>query len=62
MDVARLAELLRDAEDHHGRYEPTSPAHHWSDWYAPYIVAREQGRTPDEAYHDASVALEISRR
>ena len=61
-DVTELAGLLREAEDHHGHYEPTAPAHHWADWYAPYIVARQQGRTPDEAHHDASVALEGSRR
>ncbi len=60
MDVAELAELLRDAEEHHGRYEPTAPKHHWYDWYAPYIVARQHGRSPDEAYRDASAALEAS--
>jgi hypothetical protein len=58
MDVATLAELLREAEEHHGRYEPTAPKHHWSDWYAAYIVAREHGRTPDEAYADAVLHLE----
>ena len=56
-DAAALAELLRDAEEHHGRYEPTAPKHHWSDWYAGYIVARRQGRSQDEAYADASAAL-----
>lgn len=61
MDVAALAVLLRDAEEHHGRYESTAPKHHWSDWYAAYIVARQQCRTPDEAYHDASVSLESTR-
>jgi hypothetical protein len=61
VDPTRLADLLRDAEEHHGRYEPTAPAHHWADWYAAYIVARLDGRTPDEAYHDASVALEAAR-
>jgi hypothetical protein len=28
----------------HGEYEPTAPKHHWSEWYAAYIVARERGR------------------
>ncbi len=60
MDVATLAELLREAEEHHGRYEPTAPKHHWWDWYAAFIVARQQGRSPDEAYQDASAALEAS--
>ena len=57
MDVAALAELLRETEEHHGRYEPTSPKHQWSDWYAAYMVARQAGRTPDEAYEDAVAAL-----
>ena len=61
-DIAVLAGLLREAEDHHGRFEPTAPKHHWWDWYAPYIVARRLGRTPDEAHHEATVALEASLR
>jgi hypothetical protein len=61
MDVAALAELLRETEEQHGHYEPSAPRHHWSDWYAAYIVARQAGRTPDEAYHDASVALETAQ-
>ena len=62
MDAAALAELLREAEEHHGRYEPTAQKHHWWDWYAAYVVARQEGRTPDEAYGDASSALEGTRR
>jgi hypothetical protein len=54
MDVTRLTGLLREAEEHHGRYEPTAPPHHWSDWYAAYVVAREQGRTEDRAVADAT--------
>ena len=34
MDVETLTELLLDAEEHHGQYEPTAPKHHWSTWYA----------------------------
>ena len=62
MDVAELAKLLREAEEHHGPYEATAPKHHWSDWYAAYIVARQQGRTPGEASDDAARALEAARR
>ena len=61
MDVAMLTELLREAEKHHGEYEPIAPKHHWSGWYAAYIVAREQGRTPDEAAKDAAVYMERAR-
>jgi catechol 2,3-dioxygenase-like lactoylglutathione lyase family enzyme len=49
LDVATLTELLKDAERGHGQYEPTAPKHHWSDWYAAYIVALADGRTPEEA-------------
>ena len=57
-DVATLTELLRETEEHHGAYEPTAPKHHWSGWYAAYIVARERGRTPDEAANDAAFQTE----
>src|ERR1700685_3243163 len=40
-DVATLTELLQEAEKHHSEYEPTAPKHHWPDWYAAYIVARQ---------------------
>src|SRR5262245_30126979 len=49
LDVPTLTELLRETEEHHGEYEPTAPKHHWSGWYAAYMVARERGRTPEEA-------------
>jgi hypothetical protein len=62
MDAAALAELLREAEEHHARYEPGAPEHHWWDWYAAYIVARQQGRSPDEAYHHASGSVDGARR
>jgi hypothetical protein len=61
MDAATLAELLRETEEQHGHYEPSAPSHRWSDWYAAYIVARQQGRAPDEAYRDASAVLEAAR-
>jgi len=58
MDVATLTELLREAEEHHGAYEPTAPKHHWSGCYAAYIVTREQGRTQGEAVREATLHLE----
>jgi catechol 2,3-dioxygenase-like lactoylglutathione lyase family enzyme len=60
-DVGTLTELLREAEQRHGGYEPTSPKHHWSEWYAAYIVARERGRSGDEAAADAALNVERSR-
>ena len=62
MDVATLTTLLKEAEEHHGEYEPTAPKHHWSDWYAAYIVARQRGRIPDEAATDAVAHMESIRR
>src|SRR5437764_8149561 len=43
MDVATLAELLRETEEHHGQYEKTHGQHHWWDWYAPYLSERQNG-------------------
>jgi catechol 2,3-dioxygenase-like lactoylglutathione lyase family enzyme len=60
-DVVTLTELLRETEGRHGGYEPTAPKHHWSEWYAAYIVARERGRTPDDAATDAALNVERSR-
>jgi catechol 2,3-dioxygenase-like lactoylglutathione lyase family enzyme len=57
-DVATLTELLRETEERHGGYEATAPKHHWSEWYAAYIVARERGKTADDAARDAAVNVE----
>jgi hypothetical protein len=62
MDVATLTELLQEAEKRHGEYEPSAPKHHWSGWYAAYIVARERGRTPEEAAKDGALHMEAARR
>jgi catechol 2,3-dioxygenase-like lactoylglutathione lyase family enzyme len=59
-DVAALADFLHEAEERHGQFEPTSAKHDWWKWYAPYIVSRRLGRTPDEAYQEASEALQTS--
>jgi catechol 2,3-dioxygenase-like lactoylglutathione lyase family enzyme len=58
LELATLTELLREAENRHGDYERTAPKHHWSGWYAAYIVARERGKTSDEAAKDAAVQVE----
>ena len=62
MDVATLTDLLRETEEHHGEYESGAPKHHWSVWYAAYIVAREQGKTPEEAAKAGAVRVESARR
>ena len=49
MDIAALAELLRETAERHDHYEKTHGEHHWADWYAPYLKARQNGASPDEA-------------
>jgi catechol 2,3-dioxygenase-like lactoylglutathione lyase family enzyme len=61
LDVATLTALLREAEKRHGEYEPAAPKHHWSDWYAAYIVACERGRSADDAAKDATLHTERIR-
>jgi len=58
LDVPNLVELLREAEQHHGAYEPNAPKHHWSDFYGAYIVARETGKTPEQAAKDGAANVE----
>ena len=55
VDVATMTDLLKEAEKGHGAYEPTAPKHHWSDWYAAYIVARVQGKTPEQAAREGGL-------
>jgi catechol 2,3-dioxygenase-like lactoylglutathione lyase family enzyme len=59
LDVAGLAELLRETEQHHGQYEPTAPKHPWSEWYAAYMVARQNGKTPEEAAKEAKLHIKV---
>jgi catechol 2,3-dioxygenase-like lactoylglutathione lyase family enzyme len=47
--VATLAGLLRETAEHHDHYEKTHAEHHWWDWYAPYLSARQNGSSPEEA-------------
>ena len=49
MDVATLAELLRETAEHHDHYEKTHAEHDWWDWYSPYLSARQNGSNPEEA-------------
>jgi catechol 2,3-dioxygenase-like lactoylglutathione lyase family enzyme len=48
-DVAGLAALLHETEQHHGAFEKAAPPHNWWDWYAAYADARERGSAPEEA-------------
>jgi hypothetical protein len=49
MDVADRAQLLHETSLRHGQFEAVAPPHDWWDWYAAYMVARENGSAPDDA-------------
>jgi catechol 2,3-dioxygenase-like lactoylglutathione lyase family enzyme len=57
-DVARLAELLHETSEHHDPYEKSHGKHQWWDWYAPYLSARLNGSSPEEAAAAASSYME----
>jgi catechol 2,3-dioxygenase-like lactoylglutathione lyase family enzyme len=52
-DTAALAALLLETATAHGRFEAVTPEHHWWDWYAPYLAARQQGHTAEQATETA---------
>ena len=49
MDVEELSKLLAETATRHGEFEAVTPPHEWSDWYAAYMVARQEGSAPDDA-------------
>ena len=57
-DIEALAGLLRETAEHHDTYEKASPPHDWWHWYAPYLAARLEGRTPEEAVASAGTHME----
>ena len=48
-DVASRAALLKETAEHHDPYEKSHQPHNWWDWYSAYMIAREQGQSPDDA-------------
>ena len=61
LDVPTMTALLRETEEHHGAYEASAPKHHWSDWYAAFMVARAQGKTEEDAVKAAGRHMEANR-
>jgi len=65
-DVAKLAKLLHETEQHHGGFEKSHAQHNWWDWYAPYLSARQNGSSPEEAtaaaYRHMEEALHVLPR
>ena len=60
MEVSTQAELLRETAEHHDQYEKTHSEHHWWDWYAPYLRARENGSSPEKAARRTAVGRKSS--
>ena len=58
MDVASLAELLRETEEHHGNYEKTHRQASLVGLDAPYLSARQTGSSPEEAVAAADRYME----
>jgi hypothetical protein len=48
-DIQSLADLLMETAEHHDPYEKSSESHHWWDWYAAYMYARQNGSSSEEA-------------
>ena len=65
-DVSTLASLLRETGEQHDHFEKTHAEHHWWDWYAAYLSARQSGSSVEEATDDATRyaedVLHISRK
>ena len=57
-DVATLTALLRETEERHGPYKATAPKRRWSDWSGAYIVARQEGKTQEEAAKAGALHME----
>ena len=57
-DVATLAGLLLETAMQHDHFEKASDAHDWWDWYAPYLDARQQGETLEQATASADRYME----
>jgi hypothetical protein len=49
MTIEAMTQLLRETALHHGAFEAVAPPHDWWDWYAAYMVSREDDSTSDEA-------------
>jgi hypothetical protein len=62
MDISELAALLKEASEHHDRYEKTHAAHNWWDWYAAYMHARQEGSSAEQAAPAADAYMDETFR
>jgi len=60
VDAGTLAALLQETGERHGSFEKTHAEHRWWDWYAPYLSARQNGSSPEEAATAADRWMEES--
>jgi hypothetical protein len=60
-DVATLAELLHETAEQHDSFEKATPEHDWWDWYAPYLNARLDGGSPEEAIAAADLYMKDAK-
>jgi hypothetical protein len=44
-----VAGLIHETAEHHDHFEKTHAEHHWWDWYAAYLSARQRGSNAEEA-------------
>lgn len=49
MEVAALADLLRETSIRHGAFEAVAEPHDWWDWYAAFMDARQRGEPAEVA-------------
>jgi hypothetical protein len=47
--IPALAALLHETAEHHDPYEKSHAEHHWWDWYAAYMDARQRGESSEQA-------------
>jgi hypothetical protein len=62
LDVAGLTDLLRETEHRHGDYEAIAPEAPLVGLVRRLYVARERGRTPEEAAGEAALHMEGMRK
>jgi catechol 2,3-dioxygenase-like lactoylglutathione lyase family enzyme len=60
LDLPTMTALLREAETAHGGYTTSAPKHHWSAFYAAYMVARQQGKSAEDAVKDGALNVQKS--
>jgi catechol 2,3-dioxygenase-like lactoylglutathione lyase family enzyme len=57
-DTTSFAQLLRETSEQHDHFEKSHAEHHWSDWYASYLSARQNGSDSESAAAAATRYME----